>query len=84
MSGRRRFKCLDCGVDTGKIHEHYFVHAAIWLAAVGSIHGMLCIAHLELRLGRQLTPLDFPAVTINDVKYSPKSQRLMERMRGNA
>lgn len=77
---RRRFLCLDCGIDTGKIHEHYFVHTTLWMLAVGSISGMLCIEHLEQRIGRRLIKSDFPLVTINDPKYGPKSQRLMERM----
>lgn len=81
---RKRFICLDCGIDTGKIHEHYFVHTRVWLAAVDSSCGMLCISDLERRLGRLLTPEDFPDVSINDVRYSPKSQLLMDRMHGNA
>lgn len=77
---RKRFLCLDCGVDTGKIKEHYFVRDEIWLPAVGSKQGMLCIEHLESRIGRRLIASDFPAVTINSPKYEAKSQRLMERL----
>lgn len=78
---RRKFLCLDCGVDTGKIGEHYFIKTTLWIQAVGSIHGMLCIEHLEKRLGRMLVASDFECVSINDPKYSKKSQRLMNRMR---
>ena len=77
---RRKFLCLDCGVDTGRIHEHYFVNAELWLSAVGSLSGMLCVEHLEKRIGRRLVPKDFPEVTINSHKYEPKSARLMSRM----
>lgn len=78
---RKRFLCLDCQVDTGKIHEHYFIHTEIWLSVVGSKKGMLCVGCLENRLKRRLTHLDFPAITVNNPRYEPKSQRLMERMR---
>ncbi len=79
--GRRKFLCLDCHVDTGRLHEHYFVHTAIWLAVVGSLSGMLCVGCLEDRLGRRLSPDDFPAVTINDPRFEPKSLRLLSRLK---
>ena len=77
---RRKFKCLDCQVDTGKIHEHYFIHTATWLSVVKSIRGMLCVGCLEKRLERRLTKADFPDITVNNPRYEAKSQRLMERM----
>lgn len=77
---RRRFACIDCREDTGKMHEHYFVHTDLWLAAVGTIRGMLCVGCLEERLGRKLVPRDFPDVCINDPRYEPKSARLMKRL----
>ena len=79
---RAKFICLDCPVDTGKIHEHYFIQTDTWMSVVGSKIGMLCVACLENRLGRQLNRADFPDVTINNPKYEAKSQRLMERMNG--
>jgi hypothetical protein len=80
MSSRKRFYCLDCGIDTGKIHEHYFINTATWLSVVNSTQGMLCIEHLEKRLGRKLNHLDFPDVSVNNPKYEPKSHRLLKRM----
>jgi len=77
---RRRFLCVDCGVDTGKIHEYYFIHTQLWLSVMPSIKGMLCVADLEGRLGRKLTARDFTDATINNPRYEPKSQRLMERL----
>jgi len=77
---RRKFICLDCPVDTGKIHEHYFVNTDLWLSAVGSKVGMLCVGCLEDRLGRSLVASDFTDATVNQPRYEPKSQRLMERM----
>jgi hypothetical protein len=77
---RKRFLCLDCGVDTGKIREHYFVHDHIWLSVVETKTGMLCVEHLEERLGRKLCSIDFPAVCINDPKYNDMSDRLRERI----
>jgi hypothetical protein len=81
VMSRKRFLCLDCGVDTGKIHEHYFVQTDLWLSAVGSKTGMLCVEHLEARMGRRLVPDDFPDVSINNPKYEAKSNRLLERMK---
>ena len=77
---RKKFLCLDCKVDTGKIGEHYFVDTDLWLSAVGSKVGMLCIGCLETRLQRKLTASDFPSISINSPRYEKKSQRLMERM----
>ena len=37
----KKWKCLDCGTDTK--HEHYFVHLELWMNAVGSKNGMLCV-----------------------------------------
>lgn len=79
---RKKFLCLDCSVDTGKIHEHYFIHTQTWMRVVGSISGMLCVGCLESRLGRKLNPDDFPNVTINNVKYEAKSERLLSRIKG--
>lgn len=79
---RRRFLCLDCGVDTGKIHEYYFLHTRLWLTVVPTRRGgMLCVGCFEARLGRKLVRTDFNWSNItNDVKRAPKSARLMERM----
>lgn len=77
---RRKFQCVDCRVDTGKIHEHYFVHTHLWLTVMPSVNGMLCIGCIEKRLGRSLTARDFTDATINNPRYEPKSQRLMARM----
>ncbi len=79
MKARTKWKCLDCGVDTGKIGEHYFIHTHLWLRAVNSIKGMLCIACLEKRLGRQLTRADFTDAYIN--KSGIRSERLMSRLK---
>ena len=77
---RKKFICLDCKVDTGRIHEHYFVLTEIWLSAVGSKKGMLCIGCLETRLKRRLTKADFPPVTINNPKLTSMSMRLLDRL----
>lgn len=77
---RRRFLCVDCEVDTGKIREHYFVHTTLWLSVMPTTKGMLCVGCLEKRLGRKLCRADFPPVFINNPRFEPKSQRLMERL----
>ena len=79
---RKKFKCLDCGVDTGKILEHYFIHLSVWLQVHNSKTGMLCIGCLENRLGRKLTSEDFPPVSINDPKICAMSDRLRSRIIG--
>lgn len=77
---RKGFLCVDCGIDTGKIFEYYFVHTKLWLSVIPSIFGMLCVGCLETRLGRQLRKSDFPDVRVNNPKYYPKSRRLMSRL----
>ena len=79
---RRRFLCVDCRMDTGKIGEYYFIHTPLWLSVVGSKTGMLCVGCLEKRLGRKLRRNDFTNAWINDPRYGPKSQRLMSRLAG--
>lgn len=64
-----------------RIGEHYFIHTDLWLSAVGSIYGMLCVDCLEKRLGRQLTHEDFPTNIVNSPKYEKKSQKLMNRLK---
>lgn len=77
---RTKFLCLDCGRDTGKMREHYFVHTDTWLSVVGSKSGMLCIKCLEERLGRELNSSDFTDCTINNPKYSDMSELLLRRV----
>ena len=82
-SNRRKFLCLDCRVDTGKILEHYFINTDLWLSVVGSKTGMLCIGCLEGRIKRRLQPSDFPIVTINNPKLTSMSMRLLDRLQHN-
>lgn len=77
---RRRFHCVDCRVDTGKIGEFYFIKTALWLGVMPTISGMLCVGCLEKRLGRRLVRGDFTEATINSPKYVGKSQRLLSRL----
>lgn len=75
------FKCLDCGVHTGDTGEYYTVEDEIWLAANPDDHGMLCVGCLETRIGRALTPADFPEYPVNMV-LEQKSPRLRDRISG--
>jgi hypothetical protein len=77
---RKKFYCLDCGVDTGKIGEFYFIKTELWLKVVGTTKGMLCIGCLEKRMERRLCKTDFTSATINNPRFVPKSQRLMDRL----
>lgn len=72
--------CLDCRIDTGKAHEHYFVSLDLWMRAVGSKTGMLCIGCLEQRIGRKLVGADFTDAHINNPKLYPMSDRLRNRI----
>lgn len=82
MKSRRKWLCLDCKVDTGKIGEFYFLKTELWLQAVGSTNGMLCIECLEKRIGRQLEPGDFTNCYLNNARKGC-SQRLQHRLNGH-
>lgn len=74
--------CLDCKVNTFKIHEYYMVEDAIWEAAVPDTQeqeGKLCIGCLERRLGRELKAADFTPYPINTARKI-RSARLTERL----
>ncbi len=60
--------CFDCKVDVFSIAQYaYMLHDSVWEEAVKSEPiSLLCIACLEVRLGRELVPEDFkPHVLIN-------------------
>jgi hypothetical protein len=58
--------------------ETYFVHEHVWKAAgMEPWVGCLCIGCLEERIGRRLTPDDFPDHAFNN--YAPRTPRLLER-----
>jgi hypothetical protein len=61
------FRCVDCGKDTGqggeKSGEYYCVGDDVWAASgLAPNGGMLCLACLERRIKRPLTPEDFEAL----------------------
>jgi hypothetical protein len=59
-----RFRCVDCGKDTGGENgEYYMVRDDVWAASGLSPNGgMLCLACLERRIKRPLTDKDFTAL----------------------
>jgi hypothetical protein len=76
--------CFDCGTPTcpdGAAWEYYMVTNDLW-AASGMQHtgGYLCVGCLEGRIGRQLTPEDFPDWPVNLPEYGWKSNRLLTRL----
>lgn len=75
---RQRFACLDCGRDTGKLKEFYYINLDLWLSVVDSKNGMLCIKDLERRLGRELKACDFSNASINYT--GDKSDLLRKRL----
>jgi len=80
MSSRRKFKCQDCEIDTGKIDEYYMVINSIWQEAKMR-RGMLCIGCLEERIGRRLKSTDFTDCYLNNLRLGSKSQRLLNRLK---
>jgi hypothetical protein len=76
-------QALAAGADHLAVHfdersETYIVHDHIWKAAgMEPWGGCLCIVCLEKRIGRRLTPLDFPDHVFNT--DLPGTSRLMER-----
>jgi hypothetical protein len=77
---RRKFLCLDCSTDTGKIGEHYMLVDETWeLTGLGKF-GMLCIADVEARIGRRLTATDFNDSYLNRPRTGIISARLLDRM----
>jgi hypothetical protein len=80
---RKKFLCLDCGVDTSRIGEFYFISTETWLKAVGSNQGMLCIGCLETRICRKLSWEDFTDAYINRPDWGSKSERLLDRLQAS-
>lgn len=79
-NSRKKWLCLDCGLDTGKAGEHFFLIDEVWsLTGLGHL-GMLCVEHVEERIGRLLVPADFSSAYINRLNFGFKSTRLMKRM----
>jgi hypothetical protein len=72
------FICMDCLGNTHHMNEYYMVHDVLWLQAVGSKAGMLCIGCLEARLKRRLTASDFTDALINSMPT--QSERLSQRL----
>lgn len=80
-NSRKKFLCLDCGVDTGKIGEHYMLIDKTWTLTGLGKYGMLCVQDVEKRIGRRLAPADFNDSYLNKPRTGIISARLMERMR---
>jgi hypothetical protein len=83
---QRRFACLDCTLNTLSGGECFTLHDAVWLKANPRRKGALCIACVEARLGRRLTPGDFQGTPLDHhlINGPALSQRLMSRIGGPA
>jgi hypothetical protein len=58
----RNWLCMDCGKNTfDNPADYYMLRNRLWRTLVprSQRHGMLCLACVELRLGRSLLPNDF-------------------------
>lgn len=81
---RKKFLCLDCGVDTGKLGEHFMLIDEAWkLTGLGKF-GMLCILDVEKRIGRKLLATDFNDSYLNRPRTGIVSMRLLDRMNSQA
>lgn len=76
---RRKWLCLDCKVDTGKINEHYMLKDEIWAKVHDSKFGMMCVGCVEKKLGRLLNSQDFHKCYLNTFAQG-RSQRLSMRL----
>jgi hypothetical protein len=79
-NSRRKWLCLDCGLDTGKAGEHFFLIDEVWSLTGLGHKGMLCVEDIEKRIGRQLAASDFSNAYINRPNHGFKSDRLRSRM----
>jgi hypothetical protein len=73
---RPRWACMDCGADTA--NEYFIITHELWADAVGG-PGKICLACLERRLGRELTPEDFLPCPANDPTWR-KTDTLRARL----
>ncbi len=84
--GERRYghygECLDCGICTHSSGDVYMVTAEVWAAGgLTPAGGLLCVACLEVRLGRPLEPGDLPPLPINSPHRTRRqSQRLRDAL----
>lgn len=79
-NNRSKFLCLDCHLDTARHGELYMLVDSTWkLTGLGKF-GMLCIEHVETRIGRKMTATDFDDSYLNRPRTGIISARLMERM----
>lgn len=86
----RPLLCLDCRTDVMPFGQYgqrlegqtewYMVTEEVWKAANGpGSDGYLCIGCLETRLGRPLTPDDFPDLPVNESSWmnTPRLEALL-------
>lgn len=77
---RKKWLCLDCGKDVGKLGEHYMLIDSTWsMTGLGKI-GMLCVQDTERRIGRRLNSSDFNDSYLNRPRTGIISSRLLDRM----
>lgn len=72
--------CMDCKKSCYKLNEYYMVQDTVWLEAISSHKGLLCVGCLESRLGRKLVGRDFILCPLNVVNMENGSKRLKDRI----
>ncbi len=78
----RRFKCMDCKINTLHIGEYYMLKDRVCNQIHNNQEGMLCIGCAEARLKRRLNSKDFNDCFLN--RHNPcgtKSMRLTQRLK---
>jgi hypothetical protein len=74
--------CMDCGVNLDDHNEEIMLLDHVWLEAVPTERGMLCIGCIENRLGRKLQRDDFTRYSQSAADEGlPVSERLRSRLR---
>jgi hypothetical protein len=73
---------MDCGVNLDDHNEEIMLLDHVWLEAVPTERGMLCIGCIENRLGRKLQRDDFTRYSQSAADEGlPVSERLRSRLR---
>lgn len=73
--------CMDCGLNTSKLREHFMLEQDTWdsIIKLSERDGMLCVGCVEIRLGGMLQPQDFDPAWRH---LSPQPSALLLSRRG--
>jgi hypothetical protein len=75
----KKWLCHDCQAHTGVMGDYYMIKDELW-ERHGCREGMLCIACLEARMGRELNPEDFTEALVNKGVATKRSELMRLRV----